>query len=297
MPSIEEDLAQIRQQTLPSIDSALADIRGEERPLGGGGAGGGFDELTWEEAIKSGVKAFPESAKQVGKDIVSAFAHPFETAKSIDSLVMGLGQKLFPGEQDQEKYADAFADYFSRYTSVEGFKEALATDPAGIVGDLFSVLVPQGAVSKLGITQKVGKAVQTTAGGLGKQVLGVTTGLGSAPIRKAFEGGKTFKNTMHRKILMEEVVRNSNSGLRTLANERRAKYRADLAELRKSNIHMNMAPIRRKLDELMGPEHFNIRRVVDEETGLSKLDFSRSSLDSSAHAKITEVINKIDDWG
>lgn len=268
-----------------------------KKPSGAGGSFADYGNMPWSEVAERGVESFPESAKQVGKDIVTPFAHPIETAKSIGNLGVGLVQKLIPGKQDKEQYADALGEYLSRYTSIEGLKEALATDPAGIVFDIGSLLIPAGTASKLGITKKIGKAVGATGGTLGKSALGMTTGIGSGPIRKAMQGGKAFRDTMTRKVLMEEVVENANSGLRSIANERRVGYRKQLAEIKKSDVDIDITPIRKKLDNLMGENGFNIKRIVNEETGATKLDFSRSTLNKKSHGAIKQIIDKIDSWG
>ena len=263
-------------------------------------AGGSFEDygsMPWSEVAERGLESFPESAKQVGKDIVTPIAHPIETAKSIGNLGVGLVQKLIPGKQDKEQYADALGEYLSRYTSIEGFKEAFATDPAGIAFDVASALIPAGTASKLGITKKAGKALGTVIGTPAKQILGVTTGVGSGPIRKAMQGGKAFRDTMTRKVLMEEVVANSNSGLRSIANDRRVGYRKQLAEIRKSDVDIDISPIRKKLNNLMSENEFNIRRIVDEDTGKTTLDFSRSTLNKKSQGAIKQVIEKVDDWG
>jgi len=297
---VEEVTGDIITDFKPVGEATDSDVGDQEqkRQTGAGGSFADYETMPMGEVGKEAVESFPESAKQVGRDIASVVKHPIETAKGIGNIGLGIVQKLIPGRQGKEQYIEAIDTYIrDRYGSIEGIKEALATDPAGVAFDLFSLLTPAGAASKLGIAKKAGKAVGATAGTLGKAALGMTTGIGSGPIRKAFKGGKAFRNTMTRKVLMEEVVENANSGLRSIANERRAGYRKQLTEIRKSNVDIDISPIRKKLNTLMSEEGFNIKRVVDEKTGIAKLDFSRSSLDKTSHAKMKRVIEKIDDWG
>jgi hypothetical protein len=51
---------------------------------------------------------FVPSAKRFGEAMVTPILHPVETYQNVRNLGLGLGQKLIPGEQPEEKYADAF---------------------------------------------------------------------------------------------------------------------------------------------------------------------------------------------
>tara|TARA_R110002020_G_C16273151_1_gene771281 strand:- start:40 stop:1638 length:1599 start_codon:yes stop_codon:yes gene_type:complete len=91
---------------------------------------------------------FTKSAGQAGKDIVQPFLSPVETAKSLSNLALGAVQKLIPGEQSSEKYANAVGEHFAkRYGGWEEFKRTAATDPVGLLLDASSVFSGGGTLA------------------------------------------------------------------------------------------------------------------------------------------------------
>lgn len=114
------------------------------------------------------VSNIPESAAQFGSDIVAPFLSPVQTAKSVGNLALGAAQKLIPGEQEEEKYADAFGQFLSdRYGSIENFQQTVMKDPVGVLADAASVLTGLGGAVRAGATAggkigKVGQAIQKT---------------------------------------------------------------------------------------------------------------------------------------
>src|SRR3990167_5606147 len=61
----------------------------------------------------------PESAAKFASDIVQPIIHPIDTAQNLGSIALGGIQKLIPGEQSSEKYADAVGQFFAeRYGGV-----------------------------------------------------------------------------------------------------------------------------------------------------------------------------------
>jgi len=79
----------------------------------------------------------PASAGRWLTNMAQPILHPIDTARSLDNLVMGVGQKLIPGEQPQEVYADALgAAIKDRYGSLGTVKETAITDPVGMLADV-----------------------------------------------------------------------------------------------------------------------------------------------------------------
>jgi len=105
----------------------------------------------------------PASALQYVEDI--PIASPIQTVTGLANVAIGGVQKLIPGEQEKEVYADAVADFVkNRYGSTDAFKQTMMDDPVGVLGD-FSALIAggSGAAAKAGgrmasIASKVGKA-------------------------------------------------------------------------------------------------------------------------------------------
>lgn len=128
------------------------------------------------------VSNVPSSAAQFGKDIIYPFRHPVETAKGMGNLAMGLGQKLIPGEQEEEQYADQMGQFIAdRYGSWENFKQTLMKDPVGVLADASTVITGVGGAVRAGgrvagTTGKLGRAVQATGAALDPVNLALKTG-------------------------------------------------------------------------------------------------------------------------
>lgn len=142
--------------------------------------------MSWSDVITSAGRNFPQSAGQAGKDLITPFVEPIETGKALGNLALGAAQKLIPGEQGSEKYADAVGGFFAdRYGGLENLKKTIATDPAGFLLDFSSVLSAGGTAvarvpGKVGSVAKATKAVGdyvdpigVTAKTVGKTMKGV----------------------------------------------------------------------------------------------------------------------------
>lgn len=108
--------------------------------------------MAWGDvASQAASNLWPSFKRSVG-EIANIVTHPEETAKGVWGLAKGIGQKFIPGEQEDEKYADAAWQYFKdRYFSGgENFKKVIAQDPVGFLSDLASVLTLGTAPAKIG---------------------------------------------------------------------------------------------------------------------------------------------------
>lgn len=167
---------------------------------------------TTGEALWSGAKKFVPSTGHLIGNIASAVVHPINTIDVLSDLGAGAINKALPesvqnlskkfdvallGEtkaKEFEQRADQIAnavgkDYVNTYGSYEGFKKALAEDPARVLADVSTVLTGGGALAKAGgltktaelantaatytnpltiATKTVGKAAELTGNGLSK---------------------------------------------------------------------------------------------------------------------------------
>jgi len=139
---------------------------------------GPSEEQEWGSVLQSAARNFGPSLLQLGKDTAQAILNPIDTAVAAGKMAVGGVQKAIPGEQEYEQNFDLLTDFLKdRYGSVEGFKKAVAKDPAGVLTDAATVLVPGGmALRGLSTTAKaqqlaklgrVGR-VATVAGKVGK---------------------------------------------------------------------------------------------------------------------------------
>ena len=134
------------------------------------------DGITWDSPIKkerswgnvagSAVQnLIPSTGRAIG-DIAETVMHPIDTVKNIGKLGYGAIQNALPesvvnaigaDKESQDMASNVGQFYKDRYGSMEGFKEALATDPAGILMDAGSAFTGGGAaIAKIPALSKAG---------------------------------------------------------------------------------------------------------------------------------------------
>jgi hypothetical protein len=117
------------------------------------------ETLSWKDTLISGMKNLPSSGFQLLKDLKNSVVNYEDTVTALAGTIVGGIEKVIPGEQPNEKYVDLLMDFYKdRYGSIDGFKQALATDPAGVLADGASFAVPGGAMLK-----SVGSATKVNA--------------------------------------------------------------------------------------------------------------------------------------
>ena len=174
------------------------------------------ESLSWSQVPGEAAKNIGPSLMGVGESMVAPIVHPLDTATSMGKLAKGvyskaagaLGAQQEPKEKaEAEAPLGAIADFYKeRYGTEEGFKQALAKDPAGVAADLSTLLTGGGsAAARLpGKLAKIGEATKYVgaAGPIGEGVQKVTEGVtkgfaraASAPTSAifSFTAGKPFK--------------------------------------------------------------------------------------------------------
>jgi hypothetical protein len=115
---------------------------------------------SWSDTFGEAVSNLPTSAGKFGREMYEYVTSPIQTATNILDLGAGALQNITPKvvkdfvnrfdtNPDASKRAVETANaaggfYAERYGTVDGFKEALATDPVSVIGD-FSALLSGGA--------------------------------------------------------------------------------------------------------------------------------------------------------
>lgn len=143
----------------------------------------------------------PGSAAGVISDTANAVMHPIDTAKAVGKLALGGAQKLIPGEQEYEPYADAFGSFIKdRYGSGDALMKTLQDDPVGFLGDLSSVIMPAGAGARMipGMG-RIGGAVQKTGALLepfNMIKMGVSKGIPKGVPEKLYESAAKYSTAL-----------------------------------------------------------------------------------------------------
>ncbi len=237
-------------------------------------------ERSWGDVALSAVSNIPSSAAEFGKSIAHAVSNPLETAKGVIDIGAGALQNVLPerlvqaiGEDKESRQkASAIADFYkNRYGSMQGFKEALATDPVGVASDVSTLFTGGGtAVAKVPglaksgqVASSVGRAVdplvmalrgtEKVASGTGKaasKILGMTTGVGDEPIKQAYlagrtggETGKSFVENLRGEVPVQDVLETAKSDLAAMGQQRQAAYRADMDAIRNDRSVLDFTDI------------------------------------------------------
>jgi hypothetical protein len=231
------------------------------------------------EAALEGAKNLIPSTIKFGVDTASTLLHPIDTVSNVARLAEGGLANLseaIPGKakvvqnrytqamQPSEEYKQSLdkskaiasavgKQYVDRYGSMEGFKRAVAEDPASILGDISTVLTGGAALApKAGKLASVlrtaadvtnplyaaSKVISTPAGiaaSIGKKTIGTTTGAGSEAINQAVKAGETgnqaFLGNLRKTSNMEDVVDIAKTGLDNMRKEKNAAYRSGMFDI------------------------------------------------------------------
>lgn len=220
--------------------------------------------MDWSDVGEQAVSNLGPSLYHAGAAMVQPFLHPIDTAQSLYDIGKGavskaegaLGFEQDPAEKAKaETSINAVRDYFvDRYGSMEGFKKALATDPAGVGLDLSTAITgpaslavrAPGVAGKLGSVAKavdvadtltnpvlaIGKGATKVVEPIVSTVLGHTTGVGKDTVRTAaragFEGNKSFLGNMRGEVPMAETVDMAKDALGKMRQSRSDAYRTGM---------------------------------------------------------------------
>ena len=162
-------------KTATPIASGGFDL-GSAQPVLGEGVPG--PRRQWSDVPGEALANFPASAAKFAGGLYEAVTSPVQTVKGVLDIGAGALQNITPQvvkdfisrfernpEAAQRAVAAANAvggEYAKRYGSLDGFKEAIATDPVSVVSD-FSTLLTGGAAATGKVAPAVSKGLATAA--------------------------------------------------------------------------------------------------------------------------------------
>jgi hypothetical protein len=258
IPDIPDEIA----PDAPELKAMVAQIRAGQKPAEKPMASA-QPQMSAADVAVSAVKNFPSSVGSMVGDIYQAVTSPIQTTKAVLDLGAGILQNALP-----ERFVQAIGEdkasrdlaskvgqhYIERYGSVEGAKRALATDPAGVMADLSTVLtggamLPTRAAPALATAARAVDPLMLAARATGKTVdvlgtatksgLGLQTGVGSEAIGQAYRAGKTggetselFKSNLRGEVPQLEVLDAAKQNLAKMATERRRIYNEGMKNIK-----------------------------------------------------------------
>jgi hypothetical protein len=220
--------------------------------------------MSWAEVPEQAIKSFPESLGRQVAGIAEVVRHPIQTTENLMTVARGGMQKLLPDavtefaikhgiSPEARPQAEALGQFYKeRYGSEEGFKKAIATDPAGVLADMSTVLTGTGALTGSAKLGRLGQAIEpvTATAGLaakaipqvGKVAAHLVGGLGTRTGGKSIEdaalagiaGGKKeaeFAGHLRGELPMTDVLDQAKAGLQELNRVKGEEYRAGMAQV------------------------------------------------------------------
>lgn len=220
-------------------------------------------EQTWPQAMMSGVANAPSSLYNLGAGVVEAVASPIDTLTTLQKLSRGIVQRVLPDsvvdalgrdERGDEIYNAISDHYVKQYGSEEGFKDAVANDPAAILADASTLLTGGGSiVSKIPRLAAVGSkmssvgaaieplsaATRTVAPLVSGAVTGLSgglTGVGTEPIKQAYKAGQEgseasalFTSNLRGTAQPTDIVDTARAALASIRAQASQTYRENMA--------------------------------------------------------------------
>ena len=221
---------------------------------------------SWGTTALRAATNLPGSTLGVAGDVVSSLLHPIDTTQGVLDLGNAALQKVLPDSinqmmpestRDNPAKLNGLIDFYkNRYSTPEGFKEALASDPASILADASTLLTGGGSlVSKLPVVGKVGTAVANTgrfidplragvalvpsAGrGIANIIGGAGTHTGGESLKVATRAGasggkmaKNFTDNMRGNVPMTDVLDMARQNIKDMASAKSKAYQQGLLNM------------------------------------------------------------------
>jgi hypothetical protein len=305
IPDIPDDVA----PDAPELKAMVQRIRAGQKPVEKPMASN-QPELSAADVAVSAVKNFPSSVGSMLGDIYQAVSSPVQTTKAVLDLGAGILQNVLPeklvqliGEDrpSREVANKVGQHYVQRYGSVEGAKRALATDPAGVMADLSTVLtagatLPTRVAPALTTAARTVDPLMLAARTTGKTLdvlgagtkfgLGMQTGVGSEAINQAYQAGKAggemsdlFKANLRGEVPQLEVLDAAKQNLAKMATERRRIYNEGMKNIKGDATVLSFKGI----DDA-------VKQALDD------ISFKGQIKNEVAFDKLTEAQTKVNNW-
>lgn len=226
------------------------------------------DDLSWGDVPMEALSNLPKSAMGLAEGLVQPVLHPIDTLTSLGSIVGGVLNKLDPtgAIKFDEGSADAVGGWFaSRYGSMDGFKRAIAEDPAGVLADAATVLTAGGAgaarvggkIGQIGAkAAKVGNAIDPfvlaskapaaarAVGSMGESaaahIMGLPSGVGAPALETSRDAGraggeqlKALRANRRGNVPIDDVLTEAKDAVSRMREEASTRYKQGMGEVSK----------------------------------------------------------------
>ncbi len=292
----------------PNMPSLLAEARAiAKRPVGNRVAGVNYsavDDAAVRNAGLSDVaiqamKNLPASSVTMVSSLLSPVSDALRSTvlgervgvyKTFPDLIADVAAKAGIGETDQKTLDALSASMSDRYGSLDGFKQAVATDPLGVIGDASVIFTlggsaaarAPGVIGRAGTrTANVGQALDplSFAGSMARRVtpdavtpeatgrlaaegLGMTTGAPASAFQQAFERGagrqragvtpltETFREGMAGAVDPTDMVARAKTAMQEMRDAASREYRSGMVDISKDKDILSFNELDNALDQM-----------------------------------------------
>jgi len=271
----DNDLMALKAGDLTKVsDEGLMHLKGESQ-----------SKPSLMQNIGTMVGNVPKSAGNFLSGIAETVLHPIDTATNIADVVAGGVKNAMPTSVSNliDKYeidpqsnaravekANAVGQFYKdRYGSIENVGKSIVQDPVGVAADASTLLglgagLTGGKVSNaLSAASKYTNPMSAAAplfGGVanagatvGKNALGLATGVGPENISQAFKAGmnnKTlFMDNLTGKVPMTDVLEAAKQNLANMGATKSSEYRSGMLDISKDKSVLNFDGINNALDK------------------------------------------------
>jgi hypothetical protein len=305
IPDIPDDVAPDAPELKAMVERIRAGQKPTEKPMASA-----QPQMSAADVAVSAVKNFPSSVGSMLGDIYEAVSSPIQTTKAVLDLGAGILQNALPERLVQAVGEDKASrdlaskvgqHYVERYGSVEGAKRALATDPAGVMADLSTVLtggamLPTRAAPALATAARAVDPLMLAARTTGKTLdvlgnatkfgLGMQTGVGTEAINQAYQAGKAggemsdlFKANLRGEVPQLDVLDAAKQNLAKMATDRRRIYNEGIKNIKGDKSVLSFKGI----DDTV-------------KQSLNEISFKGQIKDDFAFDKLTEAQTRVNNW-
>lgn len=280
------DLSKLSDQDLLALKSGdLSKVSSEGLMALKGGSQKDWEGSTNQEGKKGFVantlSNVPGSAANFFGSIYNTLTSPVESAKGVLDVAAGGLRNITPAplrsmidradpNPDAALRATGAADavgkfYKDRYGGLDNISNTIQTDPVGFAADVSAVtgvgsaMVPGRAGTALGAVSRYTNPLTAVEAGvrgaaaLGKQGLGLTTGVGPENISQAYKAGKAgdraFFESMTGQRPATEVLDEAKGALQTMRETRSSNYKANIASTATDTTQLKFGAIDKALSD------------------------------------------------
>lgn len=276
----------------------------------------------WSTVGQQALINAPSSAAHLVEGVASAIAHPIDTASGVLDIAAGGLQNMLPkgvvdfinkkfpsasAQEAQDKAAAVGKFYVDRYGSMEGFKQALAKDPVGVMADGVTLLSGGAGLAKAANLPRVSEALTTasraidpvlqgtklaakagkiTGTGLSEIIGGMGTHTGGESIRRmaqaGFEGGdkaRTAAAMMRDSGEIGDLLADAQNALNRIKQVRSSAYTKSMQNVSKDKTILSFTDVDTAVNNALSVKKFKGKSISPSTTKIQD-----------------ELLAVVDDW-